>query len=62
MKIIKDNTAKQYICRKCKSILEVSSKDLHTSFSDYYGVQYSTNYFYCPCCDAQNIVDTDCYE
>lgn len=62
MKIIKDNTAKQYTCRKCGSILEVSSKDLHISFSDYGGVQYSTNSFYCPCCGGQNIVDTDCYE
>lgn len=61
MKIIKDNTSKQYTCIKCKSILEVSQNDLHTNYTDYDGVQYSSDYFYCPCCGAINFTDDGQY-
>ena len=57
MKVIKDNTAKEYTCRKCKSILEVSKKDIHTSYTEYDGAQYYDDYFYCPCCGEINFVD-----
>lgn len=57
MKIIKDTTEKQYTCRKCKSILEVSKKDICTSYTEYDGALYLDDYFYCPCCDSINFID-----
>lgn len=57
MKIIKDNTEKQYTCRKCKSVLEVSQKDIMTSYIEYSGVMYCNDYFHCPCCGFTNFID-----
>lgn len=57
MKVIKDNTVKKYTCRKCKSILEVSKKDIYTHYIEYHGILHCEDYFYCPCCEGINFID-----
>lgn len=59
MRIIKDNTAQRVTCTKCKSILEVSQKDISSSWGEYAGESYTYNYFFCPCCGHQNGINNE---
>lgn len=57
MKVIKEGIwpipcKKEYTCRECEAILEVSEKDLKPE-----GNSTDSNYYHCPLCGRVNSVD-----